>query len=234
MRRCRALALVLVAGTAVAQCPGAGFRDPEPLASAAPAQAAPLAPVPAPFPAMRSPILLPFNASERVYLPIQQAVSDEELTARADCPHLAAGLQNWHDPATWPDGVVPSTSGMDVTLPPYSHVLISSCSIPADVIFGYIHVPETTSLVFAVRYHENATCIYRRMIRCSSVISPLLKQRPHATGSVKAINLAYAQRVAARLRGLPLASPLRAPLVCRTPTSRSTPTASWCTLMRAC
>jgi hypothetical protein len=206
MRRCRALALALAAGTAAAQCPGAGFRDPEPPASAAPTQAAPLAPVPAPFPAMRSPILLPFNASERVYLPIQQAVSNGELTARADCPHLAPGLQNWHDPATWLDRVVPSTSGMDVTLPPYSHVLISSCSIPANVVFGYIHVPETTSLVFAVRCRERAACVYPQ---------PLTAQL-HA------------------LRAPSHASPLRAPLVCRTPTSRSTPAASWCTRMRAC
>jgi len=156
MHRCHALVLALTAGMSAAQCPSADFRDPEPPASAAPTQIAPLAPIPAPFPAMRSPIILPFNASERVYLPIQQAVSDEELTARVGCPHLSPGLQHWHDPSTWANGVVPTTSGMDVTLPPNAKVIISSCSIPPGVVFGYIHVPETTSLVFAVRCGSSA------------------------------------------------------------------------------
>lgn len=62
---------------------------------------------------------------------------------------MLSGLKVWHDPATWPSGVVPSVAGAAVTLPANTAVLITSCSIPADLVFGLISIPATSSLVLA-------------------------------------------------------------------------------------
>eukprot|EP00750_Incisomonas_marina_P019028 INCI3199.10.p1 GENE.INCI3199.10~~INCI3199.10.p1 ORF type:complete len:528 (+),score=59.94 INCI3199.10:260-1843(+) len=63
------------------------------------------------------------------------------------CPWNKPGLLNWHDPATW-GGVEPS-DGDHVAIPPNTSVLISSCSLPENAIFGTIYVPPNSSLVFA-------------------------------------------------------------------------------------
>jgi hypothetical protein len=63
-----------------------------------------------------------------------------------DCPHLQAGLKDWHNPTTW-GGAVPA-NGANVNIPAASKVLVSSCSINSSFVFGTITVPAGSELIF--------------------------------------------------------------------------------------
>src|SRR6056297_1943418 len=63
--------------------------------------------------------------------------------AFAACPHEALGLLDWHDPATWPDGVVPA-AGATVNLPVGKSVVLRSSS---DGVLGKVTVPTTSNLI---------------------------------------------------------------------------------------
>ena len=66
--------------------------------------------------------------------------------SQTNCPHLASGLVNWHDPSTW-GGSIPK-NGQDITIPAGKNVLIASCSIDPSFVFGTITIPAGASLVF--------------------------------------------------------------------------------------
>ena len=77
---------------------------------------------------------------------------------REACPHEQAGLLDWHDGASWEDGVVPTPNGSPATLAAGAKVLLSSCSLlpgggamasAADGSFGIITVPASSELIFA-------------------------------------------------------------------------------------
>ena len=76
---------------------------------------------------------------------------------RTGCPWDDATLKLWHDPATWNSGV--PAGGADVTLPPNSRVLVSSCSLNPTG-YGKIVVPQGSALVFAdADVHLNARAV---------------------------------------------------------------------------
>ena len=62
---------------------------------------------------------------------------------RSSCPHLNAGLLDWHDPATWPGRALPSPA-RNVTLPPHAHVIIRQSVTDR---LGVIIIPPTSSLI---------------------------------------------------------------------------------------
>lgn len=107
-------------------------------------------PPPSPSPPLPSPPLtLPAGrmitaatASEVVNLAEAELVPSPPPVA-ADCPHLAAGLLDWHSAATWANGRVPA-AGDDVTLPSASRVLLSSS---AHGTLGVIDVPASSELI---------------------------------------------------------------------------------------
>jgi len=66
---------------------------------------------------------------------------------QTNCPHLRSNLMNWHDPATWGTAGVPTASGANITIPEKISVLISSCSIDPNTVFGIITIPATSSLI---------------------------------------------------------------------------------------
>ena len=144
------MVLLLAATGASAQCDSASFTDPEPDPSILLPRMA--APVPAGVNVTVPPprlLVVPYRLyNERVAIPVQALPSAEQLSTRFGCPHLASGLKRWHDPATWPDGAVPSGGG-DVTLPANASVLISSCSLGPNATFGSVTIPEGSALVFA-------------------------------------------------------------------------------------
>lgn len=72
---------------------------------------------------------------------------DPNPRAASDCPHLKPGLRHWHDPSIWPGNTVPAPSS-SITLPANMSVLISSCSLEEGD-YNFIHVPETSELIFA-------------------------------------------------------------------------------------
>lgn len=86
--------------------------------------------------------------SEAVTLPRPDFKSAIPTFDSSACPHLQSGLLDWHNPATWPGNVVPAQGGTDVTLPANAKVLLSSCSVSANAIFGTITVPATSELIF--------------------------------------------------------------------------------------
>jgi len=67
--------------------------------------------------------------------------------SQTDCPHLQGTLLNWHDASTWTGNVIP-VSGNDVTIPSNTRVLISSCSINSNDVYGIITIPATSELIF--------------------------------------------------------------------------------------
>ncbi|EFA75934.1 hypothetical protein PPL_10508 [Heterostelium album PN500] len=96
------------------------------------------------------PIVTPPNLvvqdSELVHLPKPSAALDPQDNTK--CPYLATDLVHWHNPSTWPSGVVPSPSS-NITLPAGKRVLISPCSISQTEIYQRITIPPTSELVFA-------------------------------------------------------------------------------------
>jgi hypothetical protein len=70
---------------------------------------------------------------------------------RTGCPHLAAGLALWNDPATWGAAGVPpaDASHRVVTLPAGKKVLLAGCMLPANARFVQIVVPAGSELIFA-------------------------------------------------------------------------------------
>ena len=122
--------------------------DPEP----------PVAPAAAPAPGLsgvaseappppRSPWILPTNASEVVELPVQSP--PPPAAPRSQCPHAAAGLADWCDPAIWSGQGVPLGGGADVTVPAGAPVLLSACCLPAGAAFGRITIPAGAALVLS-------------------------------------------------------------------------------------
>ena len=68
---------------------------------------------------------------------------------QSNCPHLRSGLSNWHDPSIWPGSVVPQANGSPITIPSGLSVLISSCSLDPNGVYGTIYVPAGTELIFS-------------------------------------------------------------------------------------
>jgi hypothetical protein len=85
--------------------------------------------------------------SEKAIMERPPKISPLANPSLTNCPHLQSGLSNWHDPNTW-GGIVP-TGNKDVNVPVGKHVLISSCSIDPNNVFGIINVPAGSSLIFA-------------------------------------------------------------------------------------
>eukprot|EP01084_Bolivina_argentea_P031560 58424_1 len=83
-----------------------------------------------------------------------QYLSDIETAgwSRTDCPHLWSNLYDWHDTATWVNGIVPSLDDAMITLPADKIVIIRSCSLDSlnSEIKPYqkIYIPPGGSLVF--------------------------------------------------------------------------------------
>ena len=65
-------------------------------------------------------------------------------SARTACPHLQSGLKSWHSSSTWPNGVVPSTTGASVTLPTNTKVLVSRNITQT---LGIITIPASSELI---------------------------------------------------------------------------------------
>lgn len=146
---CATLALAAGVGRAApwgACAASPSYADPEPPVNARlpvwPGPPPPGAAVPTP----RAPLVWS-PSTDRVSIPTQPIPSDAELAQRYDCPHAQAGVRPWHDPATWPDGVVPE--GGNVTIPVGAPVLLASCSLAPGGVFGIITVPVNATLVFA-------------------------------------------------------------------------------------
>jgi hypothetical protein len=135
----RRIALALLMCLAAAN----SCSDPEPPAAAAaalaPAVSAGATGAP---PAPRAPWVFPFNASEAVMLPVQPPLP---VVPRSECPHAAAGLRSWCDPAL----ALPLGGGADVTLPAGAPVLLSACCLPAGAAFGLITIPAGAALVLS-------------------------------------------------------------------------------------
>ncbi|KAM9953074.1 hypothetical protein ACTFIR_008132 [Dictyostelium discoideum] len=84
--------------------------------------------------------------SELVNLPKPSTSFDPQDSST--CPYLANDLVHWHNPSTWPNGIVPSPSS-NITLPEGKKVLISPCSISQTQVYNWIKVPSTSELIFA-------------------------------------------------------------------------------------
>ena len=92
--------------------------------------------------------------SERVTLP--SPATPNLAAARSGCPHEAAQLIPWHDPAAWTGGAVPATAGEAATLATGVSVLLQgepagagSASTP----LGLLTIPSSSALVLG----ENVT-----------------------------------------------------------------------------
>eukprot|EP01087_Luapelamoeba_hula_P000813 TRINITY_DN105_c0_g1_i5.p1 TRINITY_DN105_c0_g1~~TRINITY_DN105_c0_g1_i5.p1 ORF type:complete len:1108 (+),score=125.47 TRINITY_DN105_c0_g1_i5:207-3530(+) len=66
--------------------------------------------------------------------------------SQTGCPHLQSGLVDWHNPAAWDSGSVP-TNGQSFSIKANTKVLVSSCSIDPAAVFGTITVPATSQLI---------------------------------------------------------------------------------------
>ena len=95
-----------------------------------------------------APAALTTGASEIVTVEKMPSTFDANPRGIADCPHLATGLSNWHDPSIWPGGVLPDPS-TSISIPAGLNVLISSCSLLPNFVYYRIHVPPTSQLIFA-------------------------------------------------------------------------------------
>jgi hypothetical protein len=62
--------------------------------------------------------------------------------ALAACPHDAAGLLDWHSPATWPGGV--PAAGAAVSIPVGQAVVLRSSP---GVVLGDVTIPATSRLI---------------------------------------------------------------------------------------
>lgn len=96
----------------------------------------------------------------------------------SNCPHLAANLKLWHDPATWPSGKVPSPSDT-IVLPANTAILASACSFhPTDMYltkfkslfsidnrrYESISVPAGSALIFddaPIDFHVKQMNVYQ-------------------------------------------------------------------------
>ena len=92
--------------------------------------------------------------SERITLP--SPATPDLAAARSGCPHEAAQLVPWHDPAAWTGGAVPATAGEAATLAAGVTVLLQgeptgagSASMPLSL----LTIPSTSELVLG----ENVT-----------------------------------------------------------------------------
>lgn len=92
--------------------------------------------------------------SERITLP--SPATPDLAAARSGCPHEAAQLIPWHDPAAWTGGAVPATAGEAATLAAGVTVLLQgeptgagSASMPLSL----LTIPSTSELVLG----ENVT-----------------------------------------------------------------------------
>jgi len=100
------------------------------------------------YPTLASGVAVIQNHWSEVVNPFRPAamvpVADPSQT---NCPHLQSGLVNWHDASTWPDNSIP-TAGSDDTIPADKKVLISSCFVNANDVYGIITIPSTSELIF--------------------------------------------------------------------------------------
>jgi len=78
--------------------------------------------------------------SERVTMPRPTKITPIANPAQTNCPHLTGPFVNFHD--------LNYSPGSDFTLPANTKVLVHSCSISPDVVFGVITVPATSQLIF--------------------------------------------------------------------------------------
>ena len=69
--------------------------------------------------------------NELVEIPRMDSLETVELQGwdRTDCPHEEDNLYEWHDPATWQNGIVPDTTTQNITIPIGKSVIIRSCSL---------------------------------------------------------------------------------------------------------
>lgn len=91
------------------------------------------------------PFVTTATSSELVTIPRPQNPGSQPQT---NCPHLQAGLKNWHDSATWSSSSIPA-AGESVTLPANSKVIINQAVVEQ---LGLITIPSTSELIFG----ENA------------------------------------------------------------------------------
>lgn len=100
--------------------------------------------------------LLPADIPPRVYVQVQNAYALPNLPSyappanpRTACPHQAANLALWSDPATWTtNGNAVPAPGADVVLPANTRVLVTSCALYTSQPYGLIEVPASSTLVF--------------------------------------------------------------------------------------
>ena len=99
-------------------------------------------------------LLTPATSSELVDLePEWDDATAAIIAGNTACPHEAAGLLDWHAPATW-GGALP-VAGADVTLPSGTRIVISSSPLSGSAHFGKVTVPVDSELIFG----ENAAGI---------------------------------------------------------------------------
>jgi hypothetical protein len=79
---------------------------------------------------------------------LRKPASALDANPRTNCPHLQAGLSNWHDAATWSSLQVPSPTDALISIPANKKVLISNCSIVAGAIYNTIIIPSGSELIF--------------------------------------------------------------------------------------
>jgi G8 domain len=113
------------------------------------APGSPIAPVPAPIqPVAPTPTTvnppvgqyISSGYSEMIQMP--RPVTPVITATQTNCPHLAAGLFDWHSPSTWTSGSVPISG--NVTLPENRKVVIARTVTET---LGVITIPSTSSLI---------------------------------------------------------------------------------------
>jgi len=65
---------------------------------------------------------------------------------QTNCPHLWTNTSNWHNPAIWSGGAIP-TNGSNINIPANTAVLVASCSIDPSFVFGNITIPVGSALI---------------------------------------------------------------------------------------
>ncbi|KAI9334736.1 G8 domain-containing protein [Obelidium mucronatum] len=71
-----------------------------------------------------------------------------ENSLQIDCPHRAADTKNWESADTWPNKIVPSADGQNITIPINTTVLISATSLDPFHVYGTITIPSGSGIVF--------------------------------------------------------------------------------------
>lgn len=83
------------------------------------------------------------GSSEVITIP--DPLEPDLAAPQTDCPHLQAGLLDWHNTSTWSMSGIPTpTAGSDVTLPDNAKVVIRSAVSEA---LGTVLIPSTSELI---------------------------------------------------------------------------------------